>query len=163
MQLQYILPQSSAIELYKYGQLLTFSFSKIQLIHFGDFQIRYHASPCSSRRYEKTIKNVAEYTVQENGSTPIFSDLKVDLRQFFSNVSTKDPYFTSYNGKCNQAFVSSCTVLSTKSCFMKQKCHLQIGVTQHKNAARPLSTSGINTTHQHFQMGYMIYSSSRGS
>ena len=26
---------------------------------------------------------------------------------------------------------------------MKQKCHLQIGVTQHENAAMPLSTSGI--------------------
>ena len=32
------------------------------------------------------------------------------------------------------------TKLSTKSCFMKQKCHLQIGVTHYKNAATPLST-----------------------
>ena len=42
--------------------------------------------------------------------------------------------------------------LSTKSCFMKQKCQLLFGVTLHKNAAMPLSTSGINTTSQHFQM-----------
>ena len=45
--------------------------------------------------------------------------------------------------------------LSTKSCFMKQKHHLQIGVTQHKNAATLLSTSGINTTRQQFQMRYI--------
>ena len=38
---------------------------------------------------------------------------------------------------------------------MKQKCQLQIGVTQHENAATPLSTSGINTTRQHFQMRYI--------
>ena len=31
--------------------------------------------------------------------------------------------------------------LSTKSYFIKQKCQLQIGVTQNKNAAMPLSTS----------------------
>ena len=29
---------------------------------------------------------------------------------------------------------------------MKQKCQLQIGLTQNKNAVTPLSTSGINTT-----------------
>ena len=38
---------------------------------------------------------------------------------------------------------------------MKEKYLLQIGVTQHKNAAMPLSTSGINTTLQHFQMRYI--------
>ena len=35
------------------------------------------------------------------------------------------------------------------------KYHLQIGVTQHKNVATPLSTSGINTTRQHFQLRYI--------
>ena len=45
--------------------------------------------------------------------------------------------------------------LSTKSCFIKQKCHFQIGITQNKNAATPLSTLGINTTYQHFQMRYI--------
>ena len=45
--------------------------------------------------------------------------------------------------------------VSTKSCFMKQKCHIQIVVAQYKNAATPLSTSGINTTRQHFQMKYI--------
>ena len=44
--------------------------------------------------------------------------------------------------------------LSTKSCFIKQKCQIQLGVTQNKNAATPLSTQGINTTRQHFQMKY---------
>ena len=45
--------------------------------------------------------------------------------------------------------------LSTKSCFMKQKCQLQMGIVKYKNAATPLSTSGINTTRQHFQMRYI--------
>ena len=38
---------------------------------------------------------------------------------------------------------------------MKQKCKLQIGVAQYENAASLLSTSGINTKHQHFQMRYI--------
>ena len=42
--------------------------------------------------------------------------------------------------------------LSTKSCFVKQKCQLQISVAHYKNPATPLSTLGINTTHQHFQI-----------
>ena len=35
----------------------------------------------------------------------------------------------------------------------------QMGVGQYKNAASPLRTRGINTTHQHFQMRYktLIY------
>ena len=37
--------------------------------------------------------------------------------------------------------------LSTKSCFMKQKCQLQMGIVKNKNVAMPLSTLGINTTH----------------
>ena len=40
-------------------------------------------------------------------------------------------------------------------CFMKQRCQLQMGIAQYKNAAMPLKTKGINTTHQHFQMRYM--------
>ena len=52
--------------------------------------------------------------------------------------------------------------LSTKSCVIKQKCHLQIGVTQHKSAAKPLSTSSINTTRQHFQMRYVTLFLLRG-
>ena len=42
-----------------------------------------------------------------------------------------------------------------KSLFMKQKCQFQIGIAQYKNAATPLRTRGINTTHQHFQMRYI--------
>ena len=42
-----------------------------------------------------------------------------------------------------------------KYCFMKQKCQLQMGIAQYKNAATPLRTRGINTTHQHFQMRYI--------
>ena len=45
--------------------------------------------------------------------------------------------------------------LSTKSCFIKQKCQIQMGVVNYKNVATPLSTLGINTTRQHFQMRYM--------
>ena len=37
---------------------------------------------------------------------------------------------------------------------MKQKCQLQIDVTQYKNEAMSLSISGIKTTLQHFQMKY---------
>ena len=37
---------------------------------------------------------------------------------------------------------------------MMQKLNLQIGVTQNRNAAMPLGTSGINTTRQHIQMKY---------
>ena len=40
-------------------------------------------------------------------------------------------------------------------CFMKQKCQLQMGISQYKNVATPLSTIGKNTTHQHFQMRYV--------
>ena len=39
---------------------------------------------------------------------------------------------------------------------MKHKCQLQIGVAQYENAAMPLSTSGINTMHQQFQMKYIM-------
>ena len=45
--------------------------------------------------------------------------------------------------------------LSTKSCFTKQKCQIQMGMMKPKNVATPLSTLGINTTHQHFQMRYI--------
>ena len=38
---------------------------------------------------------------------------------------------------------------------MKQKGQLQMGILKYENAATPLSTSGINTTHQHFQMRYI--------
>ena len=40
-------------------------------------------------------------------------------------------------------------------CFMKQKCLIQMGEAQYKNAATPLRTRGINNTHQHFQMEYI--------
>ena len=42
-----------------------------------------------------------------------------------------------------------------KYCFMKQKCQLQTGIAHYKNAATPLRTRGIDTTHQHFQMRYI--------
>ena len=45
--------------------------------------------------------------------------------------------------------------VSTKSYFMKQKCQIQMGIVKCKNAATPLSISGINTTRQHFQMRYI--------
>ena len=40
---------------------------------------------------------------------------------------------------------------------MNQKDQLQIGVAQYENAATVLSTSVINTTHQHFQMRYITF------
>ena len=43
-----------------------------------------------------------------------------------------------------------------KYCFMKQKCQLQMGMAQYRNIATPFSTRGINTTHQFFQMNYII-------
>ena len=44
--------------------------------------------------------------------------------------------------------------LWTKSCFMKQKCQLQMSVVQYKLAAIPMATKGIIAIHQHFQMRY---------
>ena len=35
---------------------------------------------------------------------------------------------------------------------MKQKCQIQMSVTQYKNADTPLRTKGINTIYQHFQI-----------
>ena len=52
---------------------------------------------------------------------------------------------------------------SYKCCFMKQKCQLQNGIAQYVNAATPLRTRAINTTHQHSQMRYITFFSSRGS
>ena len=40
------------------------------------------------------------------------------------------------------------------SCFMKQKCQLQMGMAQYRNAAKPLRTRCI-MAHQHFQMRYV--------
>ena len=42
--------------------------------------------------------------------------------------------------------------------FCEAKVQLQIGIAQYKNAATPLTTRGINTTHQHFQMRYVSLS-----
>ena len=40
--------------------------------------------------------------------------------------------------------------------FMKQKFQLQMGIARYRNVITPLSTKDINTTHQHFQMMYLI-------
>ena len=40
-------------------------------------------------------------------------------------------------------------------CFMKQKCQLQMGIARYRNEARLLTTKGIDTTHQHFQMRFI--------
>ena len=42
-----------------------------------------------------------------------------------------------------------------KCCFMKQKYHFQRGVLQYENTTMPLSSSGIHTTHKHFQKRYI--------
>ena len=44
-----------------------------------------------------------------------------------------------------------------KALFIKQKCQIQIDVGQYENAATPLRTRGINTTHQPFQMRYITF------
>ena len=41
------------------------------------------------------------------------------------------------------------------SCFMKQKCQIQMGIAQYKNTATNLKIKGMNTTHQHYQMRYI--------
>ena len=58
-----------------------------------------------------------------------------------------------------------CLILETKNsagqkkcyeyCCMKLKKKMGIGITQYKDAATPLTTRGIGTTHQHFQMRYI--------
>ena len=48
-------------------------------------------------------------------------------------------------------------------CFMKQKCQVYLAIAQYKNAAKPLITRGINTTHYYFQMRCATFFSSRGS
>ena len=50
-----------------------------------------------------------------------------------------------------------------KYCFMKQKCQLQMGIVQYKNAATPLRTPCINTTHQHFKVRYMTLFQLKGA
>ena len=42
-------------------------------------------------------------------------------------------------------------------CFMKQRCQIQMVTLQYENVATPLSIIGINTTHQDFQMSYVIF------
>ena len=39
-----------------------------------------------------------------------------------------------------------------KYCFMKQKFQLPMDIARYINVITPLSTRGINTTYQHFQM-----------
>ena len=39
---------------------------------------------------------------------------------------------------------------------MKQEYYFYMGIVQYKDAAKPLKTQGINTTHHHFQIGYVI-------
>ena len=52
---------------------------------------------------------------------------------------------------------------SYEYCFMKQKCQIQIGIKQYKNAATLLRTVGIYTTHHHFHMRYRSHAiNSRG-
>ena len=45
---------------------------------------------------------------------------------------------------------------------MKQNCHYQSGVLQCKIAIKPLISSGIHTTHQHFQKRYITLLLPRG-
>ena len=58
-------------------------------------------------------------------------------------IPHSDDFFVMYSG------ANSCC---NKALFIKQKCQIQMGVGQYKNAATPLRTKGIYTTHQHFQM-----------
>ena len=61
-------------------------------------------------------------------------------------IPHSDDFFVMYSG------ANSCC---NKALFIKQKCQIQMGVGQYKNAATPLITKGIRATHQHFQMRYI--------
>ena len=58
-----------------------------------------------------------------------------------------DFYFCTPLGAVCSGANSCCN----KALFMKQRCQIQMGVGQYKNAATPLRTRAISTTHQHFE------------
>ena len=60
-----------------------------------------------------------------------------------TKISHMNEKYSGSNSCCNKAL------------FMKQMRHIQMCVGQYKNAATPLRTRGINTTHQYFQMRYI--------
>ena len=78
---------------------------------------------------------------QQDGMTNICSqcDTKFGEVRNFLQIHT----YSGGNSCCNKAL------------FMKQKCQIHMGVGEFKNAAIPLRTRGINSTHQHFQMRYI--------
>ena len=63
--------------------------------------------------------------------------------------------YSGGNSCCNKTTYSGANWKVYKYCFMKQKCQVQMVVAQYKDAAKPLITKGIDTTHQHFQMRYV--------
>ena len=63
-------------------------------------------------------------------------------------IDGHDPFVKIWEDKTYSCGNSCCN----KALFMKQKCQILMGVRQNENAATPLRTRGINTTHQHFQM-----------
>ena len=56
-----------------------------------------------------------------------------------------------------------CLLESLGLLFYEAKVQLRIGIAQYKNAATPLTTRGINTTQQYFQVKYVTFFTSRGS
>ena len=100
-----------------------------------------HNVICERPLYSNTCRNIQ------------FLLLNLEHRQtsVYSAVKTFAVYY--YSG-CHQK-VYEC-------CFMKQNCHFQSGVLQCKIATKPLISSGIHTTHQHFQKRYITLLLPRG-
>ena len=75
------------------------------------------------------------------------------IGSFFNHLIQNPNEAAEMGEKLLATVVANCKVY--EYCFMKQKSQIQMGIVKCKNAATPLSTSGINTTHQHFQMRYI--------
>ena len=84
------------------------------------------------------------YILLQDIVSELLSDFLTELSlNFLTSIHQPILYdiYSGGNSYCNKAL------------FMKQKCQIQIGVGQYKNAATPLRTGGINITHQHLSQG----------
>ena len=101
---------------------------------------------CSGRSLGKTVQvKLANFettqTVSKSG-TQIKGTYNFDYAGKFAKIDYLLDYYSAGQKKRYQY------------CFIKQKCQIQIGITQYKIAAIPLKTRGMDTSHQHFQMRY---------
>ena len=99
----------------------------------------------------RSINDVNRVKIYRAGGTRVTRGGKWPLQNFLNQIKCSyhkvfdliKVLYSGGNSYCNKAL------------FMKQKCQIQMGVGLYKNAATPLRTRGINTTHQHFQMRYI--------